>query len=205
MTAAGQLALIGLKPADIQWLVMPHTDIDHVGGIADFPQAVMVIGQAERALDSLRYFADRSPVPWPADVTYQLIREDTDLCPGVTLFPAPGHAPGQLSLLIRLPRTGAVLLTGDPVSRPAEIDEGFPTAWNPPLALESAKRIMDIARSEEAMIIYGHNPEQWNTLKKVPTPVTIAIRSIGFLYINHSNGQGVSFLIYCPSWKSEKK
>jgi hypothetical protein len=27
---------------------------------------------------------------------------------------------------------------------------------------------MDIARSEEAMIIYGHNPEQWNTLKKVP-------------------------------------
>ena len=92
MTAAGQLALFGLKPADIQWLVMTHTDIDHVGGIADFPQAVMVIGQAERALDSPRYFADRSPVSWPADVTYQLIREDTDLCPGVTLFPAPGHA-----------------------------------------------------------------------------------------------------------------
>jgi len=81
LTAAGQLALIGLKPADIQWLVMTHTDIDHVGGIADFPQAVMVIGQAERALDSPRYFADRSPISWPADVTYQLIREVTDLCP----------------------------------------------------------------------------------------------------------------------------
>ena len=150
--------------ADIQRLVMPHTDIDHVGGIAGYPQAVMVTGQAERALDSPRYFADRSPVPWPTDVTCQLIREDTDLCPGVTLFPAPS----QLSLLIRLPLTGAVLLTGDAVSRPAEIDEGFPTAWNPPLAPESAKRIMDIARCEEAMIICGHNPEQWSTLKKVP-------------------------------------
>ena len=147
---------------------MPHTDIDHVGGIADLPQAFMVTGQAERALGSPRYFADRSAVSWPTDVTCPLIREDTDLCPGVSLFPAPGHPRGQLSLLTRLPRTGAVLLTGDAVSRPAEIDEGFPTAWNPPLAPESAKRIMDIARCEEAMIICGHNPEQWNTLKKVP-------------------------------------
>ncbi len=55
--------------ADIQRLVMPHTDIDHVGGIADLPQAFMVIGQAERALDSPRYFANRSPVSWPTDVT----------------------------------------------------------------------------------------------------------------------------------------
>ncbi len=164
----GQLGLMGLTPSDIDILVMTHTDIDHVGGLADFPHATLVIDQVERALDQPRYFANRSPIEWPVDVTYQIIDQDTMLCPGVELIRAPGHAPGQLSLLVRLPQTGPVLLTGDAISRPAELEEGFGGAWDEKLAQRSGERLMDIAKKEQAMIIYGHDPVQWDTLRKAP-------------------------------------
>lgn len=165
---AAQLARLGLTPADIQILVMTHTDIDHVGGIADFPQATMVIAAAERALDRPHYFRDRSPLEWPVNVEYRLIEDDAELYPGVALLAAPGHAPGQLSLLVRLPETGMVLLTGDAISRPAELEEGFGGAWNPAQAQASAERLMAIAKREQAWLIYGHDPAQWNELRKAP-------------------------------------
>jgi N-acyl homoserine lactone hydrolase len=80
----------------------------------------------------------------------------------------PGHAPGQLSLLVELPRTGTVILTGDAISRPAEIDEGFDTAPDPATALRSARRLMRLASERDAFVIYGHGPEQWPTLRKAP-------------------------------------
>lgn len=165
---AAQLARIGLEPGDINLLVMTHTDIDHVGGIAEFPQATIVIGQAERLLEQPRYFGDRSPIAWPTGVNYQVIDDDTELCPGVALFYTPGHSPGQMSLLVRLPQTGAVLLTGDAISRPAEVAEGFGGAWDAEQAQAGAERLLALAQREQATIIYGHDPEQWDTLRKAP-------------------------------------
>lgn len=167
-TPDGQLAQIGLKREDVSMLIMTHTDIDHVGGIADFPGAEMIIGKAERALPQPRYFDDKSPISWPKNVKYRLIDEDTELFPGLTVLPTPGHAPGHLSILVRLPNTGPVLLTCDAVSRPAEIEEGFKGVWNPASARESAARLMTIAEEENALVIYGHDPDQWHGLKKAP-------------------------------------
>jgi len=164
---AGQLAKIGLQPSDIDILIMTHTDIDHVGGIGDFPQAKIVIHKDERAFAAPRYWQDQSPIPWPKN-EYQLIDRDIELCPGLTLFSTPGHAPGHLSLLVQLAEQGAVLLTCDAISRPAELVDGFNGAWNEGLAQSSAQRLMEIARQEEAWVVYGHDPEQWDGLKKMP-------------------------------------
>nr|NIO13379.1 MBL fold metallo-hydrolase [Xanthomonadales bacterium] len=163
---AAQLARIGLETGDIGLLVLTHTDIDHVGGIAEFPQATIVLGQAERLLARPRYFGDRSPIAWPDNVQYRVVHEDTALCPGVALLSTPGHSPGHLSLLVRLPETGAVLLAGDAISRPAELEEGFADAWDPERAQASAERLMATARREGALIIYGHDPAQWNRLRR---------------------------------------
>ncbi|MEM7342863.1 MAG: N-acyl homoserine lactonase family protein, partial [Chloroflexota bacterium] len=163
---AGQLDKIGLTPADIDRLVMTHTDIDHVGGIADFPQAPIIISQADRALDYPRYFADRHPISWPEDRTYQTINTDQALCPGVFLLSTPGHAPGHLSLLVRLPESGTILLTGDAISRASEPEEGFAGSWDAVIAQANAERLLKIAAQENAMIVYGHDPEQWKTLRK---------------------------------------
>lgn len=162
-----QLAKIGLQPSDITTLIMTHTDIDHVGGLGDFPQAPIVIHADERAFPQPRYWNNRSPIEWP-DSVYQLIDVDCELCPGVTLLSTPGHAPGHLSLLVRLPETGSVLLIGDAISRPAELEDGFDGSWNPELAQASADKLMAIAERENTFIIYGHDPEQWPTLQKAP-------------------------------------
>jgi N-acyl homoserine lactone hydrolase len=70
--------------------------------------------------------------------------------------------------MVELPRTGPVLLTGDAVSRPAEIDERFDTAPDPEAAQASAARLMRLAGERGAFVIWGHGPDQWSTLRKAP-------------------------------------
>jgi N-acyl homoserine lactone hydrolase len=164
---AGQLAKIGLAPGDIDTLVLTHSDIDHGGNIGDFPQAKLVVHADERAYKRPRDWNGRSPLTWPNNKT-QLIHEDTEMCPGVMLLSTPGHAPGHLSLLLRLPDTGPVLLIADAISRPSELQEGFGGAWNHDLARVSADKLMAIAERENAFVIYGHDPEQWPILRKAP-------------------------------------
>jgi N-acyl homoserine lactone hydrolase len=92
---------------------------------------------------------------------------DREIGPDFTVLQAPGHAPGQLAILLDLPKTGAVLLTSDAISRPAEIEEGFEGS-RPARARASAARLMDLARARDAFVIWGHCPEQWPTLRKAP-------------------------------------
>lgn len=162
-----QLARLGLTPSDIDLQIVSHTHIDHIGDIAGFPQAPILIAEAERALDRPIYWRDAQPMTWP-ERTYHLVSGDMTLGPGFEVILAPGHAPGQLSFLIELPESGPVLLTSDAISRPAEIDEEFEGSWDAARALESARRLMRMAAERGAFVIYGHSPEQWPDLRKAP-------------------------------------
>ncbi len=163
---AAQLAKVGLTADQIDLVVYTHTDVDHVGGLHEFANLPIVLGREDRAQPKPRYY-QKAPFDWP-EAEYQLIDEDIDLFSGVRLLTTPGHAPGHLSLLLTLPEKGAVLLTGDAISRPAEIEERFETAWDPAMAIRSANKLMTIAADTGARVIYGHDPEQWPKLKKAP-------------------------------------
>ena len=163
----GQLRKLGLNKTDIDLLIITHTHIDHVGGIADFPGVPILIAAAERALPKPLYWGKVRPMDW-AEAEYLLVHEDFDLSPGLRVLLAPGHAPGQLALLITLPETGPVLLTSDAISRPAEIDEGYITDTDPEQSRNTAARLMDLAAKQDAFIIYGHAPDQWPALRKAP-------------------------------------
>jgi N-acyl homoserine lactone hydrolase len=167
-TPRGQLALVGLSPADITDLVLTHSDIDHIGSVADFTGVPIHVGRAERALERPRYFGDVRPLAWP-DARYVLVDQETDVLPGLTAIPTPGHSPGHLSLLVRLDRTGPVLLAGDAISRRAELASGDNGgAWDHALARESAARLVELTRREGALLVYGHDPDQWSGLRKAP-------------------------------------
>jgi N-acyl homoserine lactone hydrolase len=167
---AAQLALAGLAPQDVTHLVVTHGDVDHIGGIGEFPQATLVIGRAEWDLPAPRYFPDSpSPIPWPRSMRTLLVDGDFDLHPRVRLLATPGHSPGHLSLLVRLPETGPVLLTADAISRPEEVaTDRYGGAWDEELTRTSARRVLDIAEREGAWLVFGHDPEQWPQLRKAP-------------------------------------
>jgi N-acyl homoserine lactone hydrolase len=163
-----QLARLGLRPADVTHLVLSHTHIDHVGGIGDFPQATIVVGAAERALDRPLYWGDRRPFAWP-EQQYLTVEGDLELAPGVTLLSTPGHTPGHISLLLQPPAAGAALLTADAISRPQEVvEDRYGGAWDAAQARASARRLLQLARDTGATLIYGHDPAQWPTLPKAP-------------------------------------
>ncbi|MHA6261782.1 MBL fold metallo-hydrolase [Arenibacterium sp. CAU 1754] len=168
---AAQLALAGSALDKITLMVQTHTHIDHVGGMADCPQAQIVIGACERALDRPLYWGDVRPMTWPGR-SYALIERDTRLGPGLEVLLTPGHSPGQLALRIDLPHTGPVLWTSDAISRPGEIDEGFAGAWDSDQARHQAQRLMTLADRSDATVIYGHCPDQWKTLRKAPHSFT---------------------------------
>lgn len=168
---AAQLALAGLALTDVDLLILTHSHIDHVGGIADFPGVPILLAKAERVLDRPLYFGKRQPMTWP-DRTYLTINGDCQLGPGFQAILAPGHAPGQLAFMVDLPQTGPVLLTSDAISRPAEVDEQFDTAPDPATACASAARLLALAAERDAFIIYGHSSDQWPLLKKSPTSYT---------------------------------
>lgn len=168
---AAQLALAGVQPNDITLMIQSHTHIDHIGGLADFPEVPIVIAQAEGELSKPIYWQGVQPIDWP-DQGYHLITEDTEIGPGFGILLVPGHAPGQLAVKIELPETGPVLLTSDAISRPAEIDEKFVGSWDEALARHHGARLMEIATKTGAMVIYGHSPEQWRTLRKAPQAYT---------------------------------
>ena len=168
-----QLANIGLKPDDIDTVISTHYDGDHAGRHAAFTKAHYVV-QRVHHLDAASNprFADIRP-EWdqPLD-RIQLVDGDTELLPGLRLIETSGHVPGHQSVLVRLPKTGAILLTMDAVP----FGEGFTRDLrdgdsNPDAEATRAStiKLLDLVEREQIdLVIFGHDAAQWATLKKMP-------------------------------------
>ena len=165
-TAQGALATLGLKPQDIDLVILSHGHIDHVGALHLFTHVPIVMTRTERADPRPSYFGTTRPLEWP-DARYHLIDRDTPVCDGLTLIPTPGHTPGHLSAILNLPETGPVILAADAINRASEPDEGFADAMDPVGAKASADRLLSLG-GPECLLIYGHEPAQWQTLRKAP-------------------------------------
>jgi N-acyl homoserine lactone hydrolase len=111
-TLEAQLAEIAVKPGDIDFVAISHTHGDHVGNVDLFPEATVLMQEAEV---SWAFAGGKAPFA-PRD-NIEKLNGDRDVFGdgSVVILSTPGHTPGHQSLLVTLPRTGAVLLTGDAV------------------------------------------------------------------------------------------
>ena len=168
-----QLAGLGLKPDDIDTVISTHYDGDHAGRHAVFARAHYVVQRAHHldAASNPRYASIRSQWDQPIE-RIRLVDGDTELLPGLTLIETSGHVPGHQSVLVRLPKTGAVLLTVDAVpfaegfTRDAPIDAKDPGAE---AIRASTIKLLDLVERESiGLVIFGHEGEQWKTLKLAP-------------------------------------
>lgn len=164
-----RLAELGLKPEDIDILVATHFHFDHAGNTRDFTQSEIVV-QRDCYDDIMREDAPypRSTYDIP-NLKWKIIDGDTEIAPGVTLLKTPGHVPGHMSVLVDLTKTGKVLIGIDAIYVQDNLDKDNWGAYtDPDAARASAKRLQALAAEENALLLYGHDPKQWATLKKSP-------------------------------------
>jgi N-acyl homoserine lactone hydrolase len=126
-TLTAQLAEIGYSPADITYLSFSHFHWDHVGNANLFaPTATWLVRRLERDI----MFADPpSPRTEPANYsaltnakTVIVTKAEHDVFGDgtVVLKSTPGHSPDHQVLLVKLAKTGPVLLSGDLYHYPEE-------------------------------------------------------------------------------------
>jgi glyoxylase-like metal-dependent hydrolase (beta-lactamase superfamily II) len=128
---AKRLVTLNLSASDVCKVVVSHLHFDHIGGIADVPQAELLVSQVEWQQLSgthperdwiLREHIELPGAKWhPIEFTPT---EDALLAPfggcydvmgdeSLMLLPTPGHTPGSMSMLVRGTGFPPLLLVGD--------------------------------------------------------------------------------------------
>jgi N-acyl homoserine lactone hydrolase len=166
-TLIGQLEQIGVKPSDIKAMGVSHTHPDHIGNVELFPQTMLYVQKAEYdwpGPNGAPRFNPNHPVT-KLDGDRDVFGDGS-----VTIISTPGHTPGHQSLLVRLPKTGAVVLSGDVVHFKDNWDNrrvpGFNTSKEQSLA--SMDRIAGILTKEHAQLWINHDKAQSAAQKKAP-------------------------------------
>jgi len=178
-TLQAQLRDLGVAPTDIAYLGFSHFHGDHVGNANLFTSAMLFIQQAE-------YDAAFGPEPAKAGFNpalYEKLRAnpvtrlqgDHDVFGdgSVTILSTPGHTPGHQSLLLRLPKTGAIVLSGDAVHFRENWEQRRVPARNfsKEQSLASLERIASVLEQENATLWINHDKEQTDTLPHAPEPI----------------------------------
>jgi N-acyl homoserine lactone hydrolase len=166
-TLASQLEQLGVKPADIKYVAVSHTHPDHIGNVELFPQATLLVQKAEyewpNPLGVGRFKPEHPATKLSGD-------HDVFGDGSVTILSTPGHTPGHQSLLMRLPKTGAVLLSGDAVHFKDNWDNRRVPEQNTDKAqtVASLQRLADIMAKENAQLWINHDKAQRDSLKMSP-------------------------------------
>ena len=168
------MAALGILPDDITTVICTHFDVDHAGYHDAFTKAEFIVQREHYELARSghpRYAAARAHWDHPA-LSYRLIDGDTEILPGLTLLETSGHAPGHQSVLVRLPNSGPVLLAIDAVmmQRLFTLDrKAWPNDDNEAQLRESTQKLLDLVEHENIqLVVFGHDGQQWQALKKSP-------------------------------------
>ncbi|UWU89804.1 N-acyl homoserine lactonase family protein [Bradyrhizobium sp. CB1015] len=166
-TLAAQLEQLGIKPDDVKAMAVSHTHPDHTGNVELFPQSLLYVQKAEYDWPGANN-APRFKPSHPAE----LLTGDKDVFGdgSVTILSTPGHTPGHQSLLVKLPKTGAVVLSGDAVHFRDNWDNRRVPSMNvdKDQSAASMQKIADTLAKEKAQLWINHDKVQRDSQKMAP-------------------------------------
>ena len=181
-TAIEQLRALGHKPEDVRDILVTHLDVDHAGGLGDFPDARVHVSIDEREASQSghhRYV----PAQWAHGPKWQThaiegerwfgfdaVRAVPDTDCEVLLIPLPGHSVGHCGVAVRT-EDRWILHCGDAFFHRNDL-QGRP----PPFGLRLFQRVVDTDRhtreanrkrlqalatdhADEVTVINAHDPE----------------------------------------------
>jgi len=159
-----QLRARDTDPTSVDIVVLSHLHFDHTGGLAQIPDARVVIQKTEwqAGLDD-DLSAANSFRKEDYDLGHDLVtvNGEYDLFGDglVTCLPTPGHSPGHQSLRVRLD-SGEIVLCADCAYFAATLDGGPlpPVGHDHDQHTASIKALRSLGRAG-ATLIPGHDPE----------------------------------------------
>jgi N-acyl homoserine lactone hydrolase len=117
-----QLAQIAIKPEQIKYVGISHYHADHTGQVSSFPKATLLIGKGDwdaitspKPAEGVNFKPFDRWIKGESNVEPLALDKDVFGDSTVIVLRTPGHTPGHQSLLVKLPQTGNVVLSGDAV------------------------------------------------------------------------------------------
>jgi N-acyl homoserine lactone hydrolase len=163
-TLAAQLQDLGVKPADIKFMAISHTHGDHAGNVDTLPGVTLLMQKAEY---DFAFAAGKQPPFAPAHPVEKIEGEKDVFGDGtLRLVPTPGHTPGHQSLVVRLAKTGTLVLSGDAVQVGEQLDrfKSAPATYDERL-VAGIRTVADLAAKNNAKVWYSHDPAQTQQLR----------------------------------------
>jgi N-acyl homoserine lactone hydrolase len=176
------LERVGIEPQSIRWVVQTHLHLDHTGALAvidRLPNAQVLTTRTEyewahdpQATDRIGYCPadyDKPAIDWvlleDGEDGWDVFGDGTLVC-----WRTPGHSPGHLSLEVTIASGTTYLLTGDAANSLDHLEEkalpGFIISAVD--TIRSVRKLRRLAWRSQAVVIAGHDPVQWPTLKHEP-------------------------------------
>ncbi len=176
-TLTSQLAAIGYAPKDITYLALSHYHADHTGNANLFAGSTWLTPKAERDW----MFADK-PQGFINPAHYTMLRNSKTIVLDkdehdvfgdgkVILKAAPGHTPASQVLLVKLQKTGPLMLSGDLYHYNEERTLGWvplPLEFNAEQSKASRVKIEAYTKKMKAELWIGHDLPLRNKQKLSP-------------------------------------
>jgi N-acyl homoserine lactone hydrolase len=171
------LAKIDVKPEQIKYVGISHYHADHTGQVASFPKATVLIGKGDwdaitspKPAQGVNFKPFEAWIKGESKVEPLALDKDVFEDGSVIVLRTPGHTPGHSSLLVKLPQTGAVVLSGDAIHFRENYDAFGVPGFNFDRAqtVASIERIKQIASNLKATIIIQHDARDVEKLPVFP-------------------------------------
>lgn len=171
---AKQLEQLNVTPSSVRYIGLANSHIDHIGNLALFPSATILMQKSELEFALNRPFEAgmlddanfKTSLPiMGLEGDYDVFGDGT-----VVIIATPSVTPGNQSLLLKLPKTGALVLTGDLI----HFEYGWEhqivpgNVWNKEKTKKSFQRLADIVGRHKAKLWIEHDKSQSNSRKFAP-------------------------------------
>ena len=171
------LAQLKLKPEQIKYVGISHYHGDHIGQVSSFPKSTLLIGKGDwDVLTNPKPTPGVNPEPFAnwikGEGKVEPVALDKDVFEDgtVMMLYTPGHTPGHHALLVKLPQTGNVILSGDLAHFRENYDTNGVPSFNTDHAqtVASIDRVKKIASNLKASVIIQHDARDVGKLPAFP-------------------------------------
>lgn len=175
-----QLALCGVRPEEIDTVIVSHMHFDHTGNLHLFQHADIYVPKADFMMAQTEVRLTNDPEVFSGyckgdlDVLvkqYHLVEEGFEIIPGVEIVNLPGHTTGLLGLIVHGQKDGTFIFPMDAVYTmeifgPPAKASGL--LFDRELYFKSIETVRRLQKQYHATMIPAHDWDLFQTLRKAP-------------------------------------